>query len=273
MILDRTHILRAVRELSLQGEGVCIHSSLKSFGYLEGGALAIIEAFLDEGCTILVPTFTYNYSIHPPADDRPLRNGCSYEDYREVPQKAGGIYTVECDDILEGMGAIPREALKMSGRHRGNNPFNSFTAIGPRSRELIIYQSPMDVYGPLKKLYDIKGYIILMGVDLTSMTSIHYAEEVAGRNLFVRWAKDLDGKPMRVSIGSCSNGFNNFAPILRGIERRLKVGESLWRVFPMRETIDLCAEAIRKNPYITYCQDPQCEKCRDAVQGGPILNP
>ena len=35
-----------------------VHSSLASFGRVEGGAAAVVQAFLDEGCTIVVPAFS-----------------------------------------------------------------------------------------------------------------------------------------------------------------------------------------------------------------------
>ena len=272
MNVSREDILKGIEQIGLESKVVCIHSSLKSFGFVKGGAQTIVNAFLDRGYTILVPTFSYDYSISPPEDDRPLRNGCNYEDWDQNSAGSNKIFTVESHDISrESMGAIPYEILKMPKKDRGYNPLNSFTAIGPRSKELVWGQSPIDVYAPLRKLYELNGYIILMGVDLTRMTAIHYAEELAGRNLFIRWAKGLDGKPIRVSIGSCSEGFNNFEPLLKNIEKRVRVGKSLWRVFPIREALDICADAINKNQMITHCGNQNCLRCRDAVQGGPIL--
>jgi len=272
MGLNRADILKGIDQLGIESKIVCIHSSLKSFGFVEGGAQTIVNAFLDEGYTILAPTFSMDYLIHPPKDDRPLRNGCNYENYSDNFSHSNNIFTTKSQIIdRESMGAIPYEILKMPNRDRGYNPLNSFTAIGPRSKELVSEQSPIDVYAPLRKLYELDGYIILMGVDLTRMTAIHYAEELAGRNLFIRWAKGLDGQPIRVSVGSCSKGFNNFNPLLKNTEKRVWVGESLWRIFPMRKVVDLCTEAIRDNQMITHCGNDSCEKCRDAVQGGPIL--
>ena len=46
-------IREAVRDLSLSGHPLCIHSSLRSFGWVDGGALAVVYGLLAEGCTII----------------------------------------------------------------------------------------------------------------------------------------------------------------------------------------------------------------------------
>ncbi len=104
---------------------------------------------------------------------------------------------------------------------------------------------------------------------LTRMTALHYAEKEAGRRLFIRWAAGKNRLVRRVRVGSCSDGFGNFDPVLAPIEKKQQVGESLWRLFPMKETIKLASEAIRSNPPMTHCGDPDCERCRDALAGGP----
>ena len=59
-------VSETVRALNLQNRPVCLHSSLRSFGTVEGGAEAVIRGFLNEGCTVMVPAFTYD-SVLPPA--------------------------------------------------------------------------------------------------------------------------------------------------------------------------------------------------------------
>lgn len=273
MSVNRIDIVKGIKGLNLNSDVVCLHSSLKSFGFVEGGAATIIDAFLEQGYTILTPAFTYDYAILPPKEDRPSRNGCDYDDYREGSSDQEKIFTVESKAISkESLGALPYEVLQRPERKRGYNPINSFSSIGPQAESLISEQTSQDVYSPLEKLYHMDGYIIMMGVGLTSMTAIHYAEQRSGRNLFIRWANDLDGRPIRVSIGSCSRGYDIFDPILERIEKRIRVGKSVWRVFPMRETIDICTKAIKENQMITHCNYENCERCRDGVQGGPILN-
>ena len=55
-----------VSHLGLAGKAVCLHSSLRSFGWVEGGASAVVDAFLFEESTLLVPTFSWCYSVFSP---------------------------------------------------------------------------------------------------------------------------------------------------------------------------------------------------------------
>lgn len=82
----------ALRTAGIARRAVCAHSSLASFGRLAGGADALAQAFVDEGCTLLVPTFSWSYAIDPPDDLRPPQNGWEYH----VPAGAGGSRSIRC---------------------------------------------------------------------------------------------------------------------------------------------------------------------------------
>jgi aminoglycoside N3'-acetyltransferase len=245
-----THLVNAIQSSGLQNGIVCLHSSLKSFGFLEGGAGAVIRTFLQNGCTLVVPTFTYDCEVPMPSDRQILQNGYNPANIPDFDSACA--YDKTGTMISSDMGAIPARLLEMRERVRGNHPINSFAAIGPSALEIIGAQSPLNVYGPLK-------------------TPIHFAEEKAGRRLFRRWAKNSDGTVQEVEVGSCSEGFDNLAPHVKNIEASMQVGESRWKIYPFRTFIDVVTNAIIQNPAITHCADPECERCNDAVQGGPLL--
>ncbi len=265
-------IRAAIRELGLAGLPLEVHSSLSSFGRVEGGAATVIDSLLAEGCTVVVPTFTSPaYLVEPPETMRPDRNGIDYE---ALDGRAGGanrVFTPETSDVNSTMGAIPAELLTRPERVRGSNPLCSFAALGPLA-DRVREQRPLDVYAPLRILSAKDGWALLIGVDLRSLTLLHLAEEKAGRRLFRRWANGPDGKPMEVEVGSCSQGFLNFEPILAPLARERLVGESRWVAYPARETLALAADVIRENPGITHCDDEDCLRCRDAVAGGPRVS-
>ena len=77
---------------------------------------------------------------------------------------------------------------------------------------------------------------------------------------------------MMVEVGGCSDGFGNFESMLSPLARIVKVGQSQWRVFPAKETLEVIIGAIRENPQITSCGLPDCERCNDGIMGGPILS-
>jgi len=273
MHISKEDIKAGIRTLGIQDQVVCIHSSFKSFGgHVEGGPKAFIEAFLEEDCTVLAFTCSYMYEVYPPHNLRPNRNGIG--DYSYFESRNYGIpkiFTTDSNDISkESMGIVPYTVLNMPSRQRGYNPINSFTAVGKYAEELVGEQSPENVWAPLAKLYEHRGYVLLVGVHLDRATIIHYAEQVAGRKPFIRWANNLKGEPSICRVGSCSNGFNNFAEKLKSIEKNVVVGNSYWRCFPAKEMVDICARVMMETPEISHCQDPKCDRCNDAILGGPI---
>jgi aminoglycoside 3-N-acetyltransferase len=264
-------IRQAVRNLGLSNQPLCVHASLRSFGRVDGGASTLIDALLLEGCTVLVPTFTYFFEIGPPHSEQPARNGMDYASLVGTVSGTNRIFSPDNADLSrEYMGAIPAMVLAHPNHVRGNHPLNSFSAVGPLAKQLVGDQAPRDVYAPLVALARAGGSVVLMGVELDRMTLLHLAEQQAGRNLFVRWANGPNGKPMAANVGSCSDGFGQFGSVLEPVRQTQQVGQSVWRVYPVADVIELAAQAIRENPEITHCANPACDRCNDAVQGGPI---
>lgn len=271
MTVTRQQISSQVRALGLAGRAVCAHASLRSFGHVEGGAGAVVDAFIDEGCTLLVPTFSSAFEVTPPPRLRFERNGWDY-DARAPNPGAGRVYTSETNEVDERwMGAIPAAVLARPGRVRGAHALDSFAAVGPMARELVEGQTPRDVYAPLAAVVRAGGFVVLMGVGLERMTLLHMAEREAGRELFRRWANGEDGKATTFEVGGCSEGFGNLEAALRPVMRTATVGASVWRVFNAAQALRRAADAIRADPSVTHCGSAVCERCDDAVAGGPLV--
>lgn len=260
----------AIHDLGLEGRAVCVHSSLRSFGGLDGGADAFIDAFLGAGCTLLVPAHSWGFATNHVPGLRPARNGWDYS-MNVAPPAYDGVFSVTSNTIDRNMGAIPRAVLARSDRQRGNHPVASFAAIGSRATDLIAGQSGEAVHAPLSALAERGGAILVVGVGLTRMTLLHWAEQVAGRAQFRRWALDADGHTLMVESGGCSEGFEQLAPVLAPVETRIRVGASEWRCFSAAEVVERAASAIRSDSGTTHCGHRSCSRCHDAALGGPIL--
>ncbi len=273
-MITKAEIRDAISKLGIAGAEICVHASMRSFGErIEGNASGIVHSFLDSGCTVLVPAFTYDFLARPEKRYMPDNNGAG--DYSYFLNRVYGeekIFHTSCKDISkEDMGIFAECVLCEPKSVRGYNPLNSFAALGEHAGRLVENQTATDVYAPLGQLYDDDGFVLLMGVSLESATIIHYAEQKAGRRPFVRWAYDENGNVIPVFTGSCSMGFGKLEPILENYAKRARVGKSIWTCFRARELADVCAAAINKNPEITHCGNPDCERCRDAVAGGPVF--
>lgn len=264
----------AIRKLGMNGAEICIHASIHSFAdKVEEKAAGIVQSFLACGCTILVPTFTYDFLVKPVKRYMPAQNGVGdYTCFINRDYDTEKIFHVGCKDIsAKDMGAFAECVLCWPGSIRGYNPLNSFAALGEHAARLVENQTPTDVNAPLRQLYDDDGFVLLMGVSFESATIIHYAEQKAGRRPFVRWAYDEDKNVIPVFTGSCSMGFGKLEPVLEKYAKRTEVGKSIWTCIRARDLVDVCAETISRHPDITHCGNPDCERCRDAVAGGPVL--
>jgi aminoglycoside N3'-acetyltransferase len=248
-----------------------VHASLRSFGWIEGGASTIIQGFLAESCTLLVPTFSWDtFSIPAPVAMRPARNGYDYARPRPPAPGVNRVYTRSAAEVDADMGMLPVAVLALPGHLRGNHPLCSFTAVGPHAPTLMAEQAPLQVLAPLSALAVAQGWVLLLGVGLESMTLLHLAEQRAGRRLFRRWANGPTGVPEEVEVGGCSAGFEQLAPRLAALEQRIQVGESLWRAFPAQAALEVAQRAIQQQPSITQCADADCGRCRDSIAGGPL---
>ena len=86
----------------------------------------------------------------------------------------------------------------------------------------------------------------------------------------IRWALDAEGSVVDVEVGSCSDGFGRLEPALPEVVST-RVGKSHWLVLSAKNALELLTQEIMESPNVTKCTDPGCDRCRDAVAGGPIM--
>jgi len=163
-VVTRAQIVAGLRELGLAaGIGVIVHSSLKSFGRVEGGALTVIEALMEvltpQG-TLLLPSFNHNSIVE--------EGGAGYYDPLHTPTSNGAIPDLfwRLPGVLRSLD--PTHPVAAWGRHAA-----AYTAghhrtltMGPRS--------------PLGLLHRDGGYGLLLGVGYDSNTFHHVVEMSRG---------------------------------------------------------------------------------------------
>lgn len=273
--IDEADIAEVAERLDIAGRALCVHASLRSFPRLTRGPATLIDGLLSTGATVMVATMAGEaFAIPAPPDDRPARNGI---DYRAMDREAAAAPWPGSADMFDpsrveidaGLGATCAYVASRPDRIRAPRT-GGFSAVGPLADELMSAEEEDDVFGPLRALRERDGWVLLVGVDLTTMTLLHVAEIEAGRKPFIRWTRARDGSARRIRVGQCSMGFERLAPALAAQERRTVVGGSTWRAYPAGPALALAARAIRDDPGITRCGDPSCQECRDAIAGGPI---
>lgn len=257
----------AVAGTGLAGRPVVLHSSLSSFGHIDGGAPAVVDAFVDAGCTLIVPTFTAGLEVQPPADGQVDRNGMVYGPPTTVTS-ATPQYSPAADDLARSeMGAVPAEVLARHDRVRGGHPLNPFAAVGSDAERYVGPPDADDPYRPLRAVVAASGAVVLAGVGYDRMTLLHLAEAAAGRALFVRWALDERRQVRRYQVGGCSAGFHEaFAAELDPLALIVTVGASRWRVLNAAVAFGAATDLFRQRGLgWGRCEQAGCFRCEDNI--------
>jgi aminoglycoside 3-N-acetyltransferase len=260
-------IRRGLEMLGLSGAQAEVHTSLSSFGYVEGGAGAVVEALTGTLATVLVPTFCFEAMVAPPPGDRPARNGLTYAE--GAPEKPARPFDPQTSPVDPDMGIVPRSVLALPGACRSGHPLLSWTACGVGAEELA-RDHPWDrPQQPLQRLAQAGGYVVLLGVGLTACTAIHLAEELVGRAPFIRWVRGRDGAAHRARCAGCSAGFDQMLPYLQDVLLEVYIGPCRVLCAPLPPLLERAVATLQAHPSTTICADA-CLECRDSAAGGPL---
>ena len=248
-------LLLGLRDLLLADAPVIVHSSLKSFGQVEGGAVTVVNALVAAFNRVIVPTFTYKTMIIPLTG--PENNGLTYGSQPDQNRMAEFFTPRMPADPL--MGIIPETFRRHPRAIRSKHPIQSFAGIN--AEKFITSQTLTDHLAPLRLLEQADGWVVLMGVDHTVNTSIHYAEKLAGRKQFIRWALTPKGVVECPGFPGCSAGFQAVAPEMEKFTRKVQIGGSLVRAVPLKMLFKVVVGRIKKDPLALLCQQEDCERC------------
>lgn len=263
-------IVAGLRALGLDGSwAVIVHSSLRSFGHVDGGALAVCRALVAVCGTLLLPTGTWDLTgvPAPPGLVRPhnaVLGAPTWGEFdaalaRAVPFDAGLPVDRE-------LGRVPETMRQAFPHRRGLHPLLSYLVVGVRTGTLVDAQRLDWPLGPLEALADLDGDVLLLGVDHTTNTAIHLAEQRLGRSRFFRYAKASDGVWMELpNIPGESHRFDAIEGHLAGATREVMIGACRVRRVAIRSVIAAATLLIEADPGALLCDDPDC-RCGAALQ-------
>jgi aminoglycoside 3-N-acetyltransferase len=235
---------------------VILHASLSSFGEIRGGADTLLGATLASFQSIMSPTFTYKSMIIP--ETGPDNNGLEYGSGRDL-NKMAEFYTQDMPaDRL--MGILAEKIRLHPQAQRSTHPILSFSGI--HLSEAFDLQSLEEPFAPIQWLVDHQGYVLLMGVDHTVNTSIHLAEQKAGRNAFIRWALTPGTIYECPGFPGCSDGFNQATIHLADITQVIKIGDADMMAIPLQEMVNILVPIIQSDPFALLCEKETCPRCQ-----------
>ena len=258
-------IFSGLRQLGLDKQGpVIIHASLSSFGEVRGGAETLLGAVLGNFNAIMVPTFTYKTMVIP--EEGPPDNAVSYGSEHDRNLMAEPFSPDMPADKL--MGVFAETVRTRSGAKRSSHPILSFSGINVDAA--LETQTQHDPFAPIGALAEQDGWVLLLGTDQTVNTGIHYAEKLAGRGQFVRWALLANSVTECCGFPGCSDGFNQIGPVMEDVSRSVQIGGAKVQAIPLQLLVQVVVDLLVKDPLALLCERPDCGRCNAVRQAAHL---
>ncbi|MCL2518826.1 MAG: AAC(3) family N-acetyltransferase [Oscillospiraceae bacterium] len=219
-----------------------VHSSLKSFGTVDGGADTVIDALLEVAGmgTVVVPTLTFG-SVDESApffDVRNTRSDTGYitEVFRKLPDS--------------------RRSRHVTSSAAANGPQAEYMTSGHMS-------TPGNETSPYWRIMDFDGYVLFLGAKFGSNTLFHCAEEAVNphymRYKTIENARIIDQNNnefihnfIRYNCGQ--TGINrylmNMEPVFRdrGVIKDMQIGNSHVMLIRAIDNFEISCEILINNP-------------------------
>jgi len=230
-----------------QGDLVLVHSSLSSFGRVDGGAETVIDGLMEhigETGGILMPNFPKffggEYGLA-------MKNSILF-DLKKSPSAVGKI----TDIFWQRPGVI-----------RSTNPTHSVAAWGERALKIIPgHENCLSSCGKNSPFYFNclnGGKILLMGVNHNRNTTLHTVEDSNGaptRSTFIYYPQvvDYEGRvitvPTRPHLPGLARRYDKMDKIcdFHKIQTQEMVGKSLLKLIQADQLFTIGAGLIKENP-------------------------
>ena len=224
------------------GSAVLVHASLNAVGPMEGGTETLVAAF------------------------------------REVLGAAGTLLVPAF-----GTDGFAESVCRQPDAMRSERPILAFVALGADAEALtsrVPFHYPLGSEGPLARLHQRNGWILLIGAGHTRNASLHLAEIWANvpyvhRTALVKTA----GGAETAMMGSpdCSAGFAKIEPLLRQsrILRRGYIGNAESQLMRQQQTVSMAAAMLQGSPSALLCEAESCRACTAArrMTGEQVVEP
>ncbi|MEC0089712.1 AAC(3) family N-acetyltransferase [Paenibacillus macquariensis] len=159
-----------------EGQTIFVHTSLKSLGFVVGGAETLIRSLLEivgEEGTLMMPSQTWK-NLDP-------STGVHWEEPVEwwpIIREHWPAYDKEITPAIS-MGIVAEMFRSWPGAYRSDHPARSIAAVGKHAEYITSEHDLSNIFGinsPVDKLYTLDGYVLLIGVGYDKNTSLHLAE-------------------------------------------------------------------------------------------------
>lgn len=163
--MKKSELVEELKKLGLEkGMEIEVHSSLSSFGNVEGGAETVIESLMDcvtEQGSIFMPSLCFGPELELTQEDRDMGITAKIKILPEdASRTAMGIIADtfrQRDDVITGSGIIRTSGWGLHAAEAAKNGLNYVIRNG--------------------------GKALLLGVDIYKLTAMHYMEDVMPKEI------------------------------------------------------------------------------------------
>lgn len=271
-MVTKSNIINTLKQLGVKnGDVLLFHSSLKSFGTVDGGADTVIDTVLD---TVL-PNGT---AVVPTLVQKNFKDAYKTWNKYTSPSNVGLITEVfrlrenalRSDQETHSVSAIGKHAKEITSTHKSSLP-----------RHHAYGEYAFSTGSPWQKIYKLNGKVLFMGVDLNANTFRHFVEALYTEKILsllddknknellnILVTHSLLEKHSR-QIQKENNGekkhtlirFQFGKPITnetfpKSCElKKAYCGSLLFTLMNVRDFVDGLLELVIKNPENYYCED------------------
>jgi aminoglycoside 3-N-acetyltransferase len=255
-VLTFRDFITGFRKLDIdRSRPVIAHASLSAFGEVHGGAETVLGALWSSFDTLIMPVFTYKTMVTPEVG--PPDNAIIYGSGKDTNKMAEIFHPDMPADKM--MGVVAESLRNHPKAQRSTHPILSMTGIN--ARKILDSQTIKEPLLPIQVLKDLAGWVLLLGVDQTVNTSIHYSELLAGRRQFVRWALTPKGIIPCQGFPGCSDGFEAITPHLDEVVRTVTLGKAVIQAIPLINLMDIVCGMLKEDPLALLCGREDCARC------------
>ena len=220
-----------------------VHCSLSTFGHVDGGALTIINALknvIGTDGAIVMPTYKHSPALPLTKTDKNL--GLTLK-----------IRYIHDDNEKSGMGVVSDTFRKMPDVITGEGMFR-VSAWGK--------DADKHVSSGFQHLIDSDGYALLMGVDIYSMSSMHYVEDYLPDEIKNKFVPSKEARNIYPETEWFIESWTPF-PVKpwyviqeeaykKGYINDAKIGNAKCMLVQVKNTIELYKQALKNNPFELY---------------------
>ncbi|MER6029178.1 AAC(3) family N-acetyltransferase [Streptomyces sp. NPDC001851] len=240
-LVTRDTIAAQLRLLGVEsGEILLVHSSLSSLGWVNGGAVAVVQGLLDAlgpSGTLVVPAQSGDLS-----DPAGWANPPVPEEWWDRIRATMPAYDPLITPTL-GVGVIPETVRTWPGALRSAHPQTSFAALGPHAHDITDGHAPdcrLGERSPLARLEKLGARVLLLGAGYGSCTAFHLAEyripaplvEVGRPAPGGGWETVVEVSIDEDRFDELGHDFERDRPVVRGT-----VGAAGVRLFPVADAV------------------------------------